>query len=87
MKKRIKLKGRIKTFMQFSLYLGILLLAIDLAVFLLDVRAGALLLGYTVFYFVITLTLYFYNKPVIMRAGEFCDGVRTDPEENPAGAG
>lgn len=66
MKKRIKLKGRIKSFSQFSLYLGILLLAVDVAVFMMDTRAGALLLGYAVFYFAITLTMYFYNKPIIM---------------------
>lgn len=66
MKKRIRLKGRIRTFSQYSIYLGLLLLAIDLAVFLIDTIAGVLVLGFTVFYFAITLTMYFYNKPVIM---------------------
>lgn len=66
MKKRIKLKGRIKFFTHFSLYLGALLAAMDLAVFMIDVRAGALVFGYTVFYFGVTLALHFYNKPVIM---------------------
>ena len=36
MKKRIRLKGRIRTYIQFTLYLGLLLLAIDAAVFMLD---------------------------------------------------
>ncbi|MBO4749068.1 MAG: DHH family phosphoesterase [Lachnospiraceae bacterium] len=66
MKKRIKLKGRIKFFTSFSFYLGALLAAVDIAVFMMDVRAGALLLGFTIFYFGVTVTLYFYNKPVIM---------------------
>ena len=66
MKKRIRLKGRIRTYIQFTLYLGLLLLAIDAAVFMLDFRAGLLTFGFTIFYFAITLTLYFYNKPVIM---------------------
>ena len=66
MKKRIKLKGRIRTYIQFTLYLGLLLLAIDAAVFMLDFRAGLLTFGFTIFYFAITLTLYFYNKPIIM---------------------
>ena len=35
MKKRIRLKGRIRTYIQFTLYLGLLLLAIDAAVFML----------------------------------------------------
>lgn len=66
MKKHIKLKGRIKTFIQFSIYLGILLLFVDIAVFLIDYRAGIVLTCFTAFYFAITLSLYFYNKPVIM---------------------
>ncbi len=66
MKKRIRLKGRIKTYIQFSIYLGILLFFVDAAMFLIDVRSGALLTGYTLVYFAITLSLYFYNKPIIM---------------------
>ncbi len=66
MKKRIRLKGRIRTYIQFSVYLGILLLFVDAAVFLINLQAGLLLAGYTVVYFAITLSLYFYNKPVIM---------------------
>ena len=66
MKKRIKLKGRIKTYIQFSIYLGILMIAIDAAMFLIDLRAGALLSGFCVLYFAITLSRYFYNKPIIM---------------------
>lgn len=66
MKKRIKLKGRIKTYIQFCIYLGILLCVVDVAMFMIDVRAGALLAGYTVLYFVITLSRYFYNKTIIM---------------------
>ena len=66
MKNRIKLKGRIKTYLQFCIYLGILLCAVDVAIFLVDFRAGIMLACFTIFYFTITLTLYFYNKPVIM---------------------
>ncbi len=66
MKKRIKLKGHIKTYLQFCIYLGVLLLTVDLSIFMIDVRAGAMLAAFVVFYFVITLSLYFYNKPVIM---------------------
>ena len=66
MKKRIRIKGRLRTFTRFSIYLGFLLLAIDLAVFMVNVTAGFLLLGYAFVYFVITLSLYFYNKPILM---------------------
>lgn len=66
MKKRIKLKGKIKTYLQFSIYLGVLLVAVDVAMFIVDYRAGFLLLAYTLFYFLVTLVLYFYNKPIII---------------------
>ena len=66
MKKHIKLKGRLSFFTHFSFYLGALLAAVDIAVLMMDVRSGLLLLGYTVFYFGVTISLYIYNKPVIM---------------------
>ena len=66
MKKRIRLKGRIKTYIQFGIYLGVLLCGVDVAMFLIDIRAGALLTGYTLVYFAITLSLYFYHKPAII---------------------
>ncbi len=66
MKKRIKLKGRIKTYLQFSIYLGGLLLVVNAGMVAIDYRAGLLLGFFTLFYFVVTLSLYFYNKPVIM---------------------
>lgn len=66
MKKRIRLKGRIKTYLQFSIYLGVLLLVINIGMLALDLRAGLLLGFFTLFYFAVTLSLYFYNKPVII---------------------
>ena len=66
MKKRIKLKGRIKTYLQFSIYLGGLLLVVNAGMVAIAYRAGLLLGFFTLFYFAVTLSLYFYNKPVIM---------------------
>ena len=66
MKNRIKLKGRLKTYLQFSLYLGALLVAVNACVFFLNIQAALLLTCFTIFYFAIVLALMFYNKPVIM---------------------
>lgn len=66
MKKRIKLKGRIKIYIQFSIYLGILLCIVDVGAMLIDIKAGILLAGYIILYFAITLSLYFHNKSIIM---------------------
>lgn len=66
MKKYIRLKGRIKTYLNFTIYLGILLCAVSAAVFLIDYRAGGIVTCFAIFYLAITLTLYFYNKPLVM---------------------
>lgn len=66
MKKHIKLKGRMKTYLQFTVYLGGLLAVINLAVMFIDYRAGLLLACFTIFYFAVVLSAMFYNKPLIM---------------------
>lgn len=66
MKSKIKLKGMLKSYLSISVYLGVLLCAVDLAVWCLDVRAALVMTSFTVFYFLI---LYFFsrnNKPIIM---------------------
>ena len=65
MSKQIKIKGRLRTLLQVSLYLGFLLVAINVWTFLIDARAGAVLLGFLVFYFAIICYLLFYNKPYL----------------------
>ena len=66
MKTRLKVKGHLRSYMRFSIYLGFLLLALTAAIFLVSIQAGALLSAFTIFYFAVTLTLYYNNKPMIM---------------------
>lgn len=66
MKKRIRLKGRIATYIKLGLYLGVLLCAVDAAISVIDYRAGLIAGVYTIFYFIVMGSLYFYNKPIIM---------------------
>lgn len=66
MKNRIKLKGRLKTYIQFSLYMGFLLVAVNVCIYFLNIQAALLLTCFTIFYFAIVLAMMFYNKPVIM---------------------
>ena len=66
MNKKIKLKGRLKSYLQASIFLGILLIFIDVSIYLLDVKSGLLLTAFLIFYFAITITLLFYNRPVIV---------------------
>lgn len=66
MKNSIKLKGRLKSYLQSSLYLGFLLIAVDILIYVIDYRAGLVLSCFIIFYMAIILSMMFYNKPVIM---------------------
>ena len=55
-----------KSYIQSSLYLGFLLIAVDILIYFIDYRAGIVLSGFILFYFGIVLYMMFYNKPVIM---------------------
>ncbi|MBO5057344.1 MAG: DHH family phosphoesterase [Lachnospiraceae bacterium] len=65
-KKNMKLKGRLKSYTQTSLYLGFLLVAVNLLVYILDVSSGLVVTCFTLFYFAITVSMLLYNKPIIM---------------------
>ncbi|MBP5197612.1 MAG: DHH family phosphoesterase [Lachnospiraceae bacterium] len=66
MKSKTKLRGAMKLYLQYGIYLGFLLLAIDIAVFIADSIFGAILFTFVVFYFILTLILYFNYKPVVL---------------------
>lgn len=65
-KSRIKLKGRLKRYVQTSLYLGFLLVLVNLIVYLINVPAGLVMTCFALLYFAVVLSLQFYNKPVII---------------------
>ncbi len=66
MKSKVKLKGKLKLQFNFILYMGFLLLLIDIGVFTFNVRAGLLLTAFILIYFISYTVLYFQIKPVIM---------------------
>ncbi len=66
MKNSIKLKGRLKKYLQTSVYLGVLLVLVNLGIYVIDYRAGLILTCFVVFYFAIVISLLLYNKPIIM---------------------
>lgn len=65
-KKRVKLKGRLRIYMQTSLYLGLLLVLVDFGIYLLDARAGFLLSCFLLLYFGMIFYLMLYNRPIII---------------------
>lgn len=66
LKNKIKLKGRLKKYVQTSLYLGFLLVIVNLVVYFISVPAGLVVTCFALLYFAVVLSLQFYNKPVIV---------------------
>ncbi len=66
MKNKIKIKGVLKSYLQISIYLGVLLGAVTLALWFVDIRSGLILTVFTIFYFLMIWLSSRNNKPVIM---------------------
>lgn len=65
-KSKIRIKGSIKLYLQCSFYLGFLLLALNLGIYLLDLLSGLVLSGFLLIYFTVNIYLYLRNKSVIL---------------------
>ncbi len=66
MKQRIKLKGRLKAYLQTAIILGIVLAGVNVGIYFLDIRSGTIVSFFLVIYFVAMLILLYHNKPIIM---------------------
>ena len=63
---KIRLKGRLRTYLQSTLLLGVLLALINVIIYFVSVGAGVLLTAFVIVYFIIVFLLMSYNKPIIM---------------------
>lgn len=66
MKKKIRLKGQLRTYLKWPIWLTVLLLAAAICIFYIDIRCGIIMAGITVLYFVIAMVMYWKNRPGIM---------------------
>lgn len=63
---KIKMKGQLKVYMQFPIILGILLIIMNISVFAVSVKAGALVSVFVAAYILIVVFLYFHSRAGIM---------------------
>lgn len=61
----IKFKGNLRRYLSWPVYLTILLILADAAMFNFDIKSGCVLSVFTLIYFIVVLTLYFHNKPLL----------------------
>ncbi len=66
MKQRIKLKGRLKAYLQTALILGGLLALVNVGIYFLDILSGLIVSVFLLIYFSAMLILLYRNKPIIM---------------------
>ncbi len=65
MKQNLKMKGRMRNIIYLPLYFAIVLLPVNILIYFENQRAGAILTGFLVLYFIYALISYFRNRPVI----------------------
>ncbi|HIX28189.1 MAG TPA: DHH family phosphoesterase [Candidatus Blautia stercoravium] len=63
---KLKVKGHLKFYMQWPFILTIVLLVMDILVFTVNVKAGALVTGFLAVYILIAVFMYFHSRATIM---------------------
>ena len=66
MKRKIRLKGQLKTYMYWPLMLTILVVLMNIPVYYMNTKAGICVSIFTVLYFIVVLSAYFFNKPAML---------------------
>ena len=67
MKERLKLTGQLKQFLQWPLILSVILLAMNVVVYGIDMRAGIFVSVVVVIYVMLSMSLMVYYRPAIFR--------------------
>ena len=65
-KAKLKLKGALKAYMQWPVWLALLLLCMVLSIYIVDKKAAGIMMIYTVVYFIIATLLFVLKRPYIM---------------------
>lgn len=66
MKQKVKIKGHLKSYLQTTLILGILLTLVNAGIYFLDIKAGICISGFLLIYLIMMFTLLYRNKSIIM---------------------
>ncbi|MBQ4530095.1 MAG: DHH family phosphoesterase [Lachnospiraceae bacterium] len=66
MRRGVKFKGQLKLYMRWPMFLIVLLLAMNVAMYALDKRAGILMTIFVCIYAAIVVVLYYYNKQIFV---------------------
>lgn len=66
MKKKIRLKGQLRIYLQWPIWLTVLLIPMTIWIFTINIKCGIITSIFLVFYFAISITLYLRNRQSVM---------------------
>ena len=66
MSKKIKFKGQLKSYIQWPIWLSLLMVAINIYIFFVDFTAGGVLACFTTLYLAVSLLLFFKNRTLVL---------------------
>ncbi|NLG04611.1 MAG: DHH family phosphoesterase [Clostridia bacterium] len=64
MSKRIKFKGQLNSYIKWPIWLSLLMIFVNAYMFVIDVKAGAVMAAFSCVYLIISLSLYFRNRTI-----------------------
>ena len=63
---KIKLRGHLKSYLQVTLILGILLAAVNAGIYFINIKSGLCVTGFLILYLIVTSVLLYRNKTLVM---------------------
>ena len=62
-----RIKGTLKSYLRWPLLLGLLLIAMNVHIYITNLRAGIIMSIYVLFYLIIASVLYFFKRGAVLR--------------------
>ncbi len=62
-----RIKGTLKSYLRWPLLLGLLLIAMNVHIYVINLRAGIIMSIYVLFYLIIASVLYFFKRGAVLR--------------------
>lgn len=66
MRKKVKLKGALKAYLRWPLFLGLLLVCMNINIYMVNRQAGIIMSFYMAIYLIIAICLYFFKRSEIL---------------------
>ena len=66
MSKRIKFKGQLNSYIKWPIWLSLLMVLVNIYLFVINVKAGAVMAAFSSVYIIISLSLYFKNRTMFL---------------------